>query len=465
MTNNLQLTTHNGEEREKRVVCRLSFVVSQRSGQSLIEVVVGLGIGALLIGAGAFSIFAMLRSNVTTEKYRAASGFSQELIDTARSFAGASWQSIYGLAKGSGTTYYLNATGTTYFVVNGQEGMLDNDVRNGLVGEWKFDEDAASTSTTTYDATGNNYHGTLVGAPTRASSTCKIANCIYLDGTDDQISLGGGTGYDTASFSVSLWMRPVQFSTSHYGGDPNENIFMARENYTVSGFRAGVSGAPATAGRIHFWTTQSGGTLTLNSGTSRISTSTSAFYHVVVTYSSSTNQGNIYLDGTVVSSSTGSYVPPAGRTLAIDGGTGGVWYLNTYVDDFRWYNRVLSADEVKRLHNSGIFKRFFAVENVCRTNDASSTIAGTAPCSGTSEDASTEQITVHAQWTAGAGTGEAKMTSFLTRARNAVFQQTDWSGGSGASGAYTAAPTTYASGTNVSSSTPGSIQILNLTQQ
>lgn len=41
MTNNLQLTTNNKSKYEEAVVSRTSFVVSQRSGQSLAEVIIG----------------------------------------------------------------------------------------------------------------------------------------------------------------------------------------------------------------------------------------------------------------------------------------------------------------------------------------------------------------------------------------------------------------------------------------
>ena len=446
------MTRHSIVQRMMKLNKNSKFNIKNlRDGQSLIEVVVGLGIGALLIGAGAFAISAMLRSNLSTEKYRAASGFSQELIDTARSFAGAGWQNLYGLAKGSNTTYYLNASSTTYFVVNGQEGMLDNDVRSGLVGEWKFDEDVASTSTTTYDATGNNNNGTLTNSPTRATSTCKVSNCLSFDGVNNYVGVPEATSTldVTNALTFAAWIYPT--STTSY-----RPIIAKIPPAYGSGYEfANSSGTFRTTLRTGVGDCDfTNGSLTFNT-----------WQHVAATYNG--NATSHYINGVFVASSTACTYGAAANNndLYIGGRSSDSSRFAGSIDDVRIYNRALSADEVKRLYNSGIYKRFFAVENVCRTNDASSTIAGTAPCSGTSEDASTEQITVHTQWTAGAGTGEAKMTSFLTRSRNAVFQQTDWSGGSGASGAYTAAPTTYASGTNVSTSTLGSIQILNLTQQ
>lgn len=434
-------------------------ILRSRSGQSLVEVVIGLAIGAILMGTAAFAVTTMLKTNLTSERSQFSSQFAQSLSDNVRALAAGDWRNIYDLAKSENSHYFLNASGTTFFTVQGDEGMLDGDVPDGLMGHWKFDEVETATSTTTYDATGSNYNGTLSGGTVRASSTCKIANCMYFDGSDDQISLGSGTQYDSASFSVVFWMRPVQLN----GTTANSNIFLGRENYLNSGFRAGVR-KDAPTGRIDFWTTQSGGTLTLTSGSSAVSTSSGAFYHVVVTYTSSTSNGVMYLDGIQVGSSTGSYVVPTGRTLAIDGGIGGVTFLNSYIDDVRWYNRVLSADEVRQLYNSGIYKRFFTVANVCRTNDASSTIAGVTPCSGTVEDSSTQWVTNFVQWVTGAGTSEISLPAIVTRSRNEVFHQTDWSGGATNEGAVARPTGKFSSSTNAST-TGGAIQIQNLSQQ
>lgn len=432
---------------------------TSRSGQSLVEVVIGLAIGAILMGTAAFAVTTMLRTNLTSEKSQFASQFAQSLSDNVRSFVVSNWGDLYGLTKGTSTHYFLNASGTTFLVVQGEEGLLDGDVPDGLVGQWKFDEVETATSTTTYDATGSGNHGTLSGGTARASSTCKAANCMYFDGSNDQISLGSGTQYDSASFSIAMWIRPVQLS----GTGAHSNIFLGRENYLNSGFRAGVAGSSAL-GRVEFWTAQSGGTLTLTSGSTRVATTTGSFYHVVVTYASSTSNGVMYLDGVQVGSSTGSYVVPVSQTLVIDGGIGGVTSLNAYMDDVRWYNRALSADEVRQLWNSGVYKRFFTVENVCRTNNASSTIASKAPCSGTVEDGSTQWITNYAQWTTGAGTSEVTLPAIVARWQNAVFRQTDWSGGAASEGAVAEPTSKFSSSTNAST-TGGSLQIQNLSQQ
>jgi len=140
------------------------------------------------------------------------------------------------------------------------------------------------------------------------------------------------------------------------------------------------------------------------------------------------------------------------------------WYFGGSLDDVRLYNRALSADEVRQLWNSGVYERFFTIENVCRTNDASSTIASTAPCSGTLEDGSTQWITSYTQWVTGAGTNEVTIPSIIARWQNAVFHQSDWSGGAASEGAVVEPTNKFSSSTNAST-TGGVIQIQNLSQQ
>jgi len=70
------------------------------------------------------------------------------------------------------------------------------------------------------------------------------------------------------------------------------------------------------------------------------------------------------------------------------------------------------------------YTQFFSVENVNRLN-------GDISAEPTSvEDPSTQKIVSHAQWTEGSQTPQAALTVYLTRWRNSVSQQNNWSGGS-----------------------------------
>lgn len=98
------------------------------------------------------------------------------------------------------------------------------------------------------------------------------------------------------------------------------------------------------------------------------------------------------------------------------------------------------------------YLRYFYLEDVGR--DAAGAIAA-----GGSYDPSTKKATVVYGWTSGP---TSTMSSYFTRFRARVFEQTDWSGGAGVEGPVSSTGNRYAtsSGINVSTTT-GSI-IINL---
>lgn len=412
------------------------------------EVVIGLAIGAVLMGTAAFAVTTMLRTNLTSERSQFASRFAQSLSDNVRSYAVGNWDSLYGLTKATSTHYFLNASGTTFFVVQGEEGMLDGDVTDGLVGHWKFDEVETTASTTTYDATGNGYHGTLTNNPTRATSTCKVSNCLSFDGTNDYVTSGvtelPGAG---DGITIAAWVYPL---ARQLAGD-RDMIF--RQNGYLTLTASGTISA-------YFYGLASEG---YHNGASVIPLN--EWTHIATTYDSASGAIGFYVNGVLdaATSTTGS-LTSAQTGFVIGGEPCCSRYFNGRIDDVRVYNRALSADEARQLWNSGAYERFFTIENVCRTNDASSTIASTAPCSGTLEDNSTQWITSYAQWTTGAGTSELTLPTVVARWQNAVFHQTDWSGGAADEGAVVEPTSNFSSSTNAST-TGGVIQIQNLSQE
>ncbi|MBI2278917.1 MAG: prepilin-type N-terminal cleavage/methylation domain-containing protein [Candidatus Brennerbacteria bacterium] len=440
----------------KKESFNLSFLQSPhpRSGQSLVEVVIGLAIGAILMGTAAFAVTTMLRTNLTSERSQFASHFAQALSDNVRAFAAGSWDGVYRLTKATSTHYFLNASGTTFFVVEGEEGVFDGEVPDGLTGRWGFDEVETSTSTTAYDATGNGRHATLNG-PSRATSTCMIGNCLNFDGVNDVMTISNGSSEvvpaGNAAFSLSLWFNADAVGTSTL------RSLASNETYAASGFRFGIGESDPQ--KLKFWSTESGGTISLTS-TSTIAAGTR--YHAVVVYTGSS--ATLYVDGAEEHTDSSGIVVSNTNDIKIAGAIGGKEYFDGTLDDVRFYNRALSSEEVRQLSHSGAYERFFTVENACRTNDASSTIASTAPCGGTLEDGSTQWATAYVRWVAGAGTGEITLPVILTRSRNAVFRQTDWSGGAASEGAVAEPTSKFASSTNAST-TGGTIQIQNLSQQ
>ncbi len=97
--------------------------------------------------------------------------------------------------------------------------------------------------------------------------------------------------------------------------------------------------------------------------------------------------------------------------------------------------------------------RYFYLSDVYRTSAGS---ISSVPTSNT-YDPSTKQVTVVYNWTQGT---TSTMSTYLTRNTDAVIDQTDWSGGPGATSAATSVSNQFASSSNIDySTTTGSIYV------
>lgn len=434
----------------------LNLFFKDERGQSLMEIIISLSIGAILIGTASFGIAFILRSGTTNQNLNNASQFTQGLLSNVQSFGNSDWQNIYSLNKGLSNQYFLIASGTSFAAQAGQEGVIDNDITNGLVGAWKFDEDITTTSTTTYDSSGNLLNATIVNSPTRITSGCKVSNCLSFSGVSDYALINDANVLDVSStFSLTSW---IYTSTSS----------VLQTIISKDGVGTDTTGAynlyVGTDLSIKYETNND--VDTVNSISNAITLN--KWHYVIVTFDNSTStKVHIYVNGADVGSGN-AMAPSVLNTNLLLGRRGLGSYFKGYLDDIRIYNRVLSPSEITRFYNSQIFSRYFYVENVCRTNDSSANISTTtSSCpGGTLDDPLTQKITAVTQWLLGAGTDQVNLARYLTRWSNFAVRQTDWSGGTGQEGPVTAPNNLYSSSTNVAvTSTLGSFQIQNLSQQ
>lgn len=423
----------------KKLKIKNSHALCMRSGQSLIEVLIGLTIGAILIGSAAMGIAFMLRSTSSNDNLQMASGMVQSSLDKARAFAGADWQNIYGLTKGTSTTYFLNSSSTQFFVIEGKEGVFGTDVGTDLAGRWGFDE---ATGTVAYDMSGNNNSGTLMNSPTRNTENCKAGYCLGFNGTTQYVYVPHASAFDLSETgSVVAWVN----IDSSWTGSTYSNVVGkgANAGWDTAGWGLFVFN-PITDRRI--------GIGFRNGASTKVVSFTNTLTDQWIQIAGVWDGSNIYLyqNGIEKASSTQTISPQVTTYPVTIGRDNGSQYFDGSVDDARIYTRALSADEIKRMYESAVFSRYFVVENVCRTNDASSTISGASPCeSGSLEDPSTQRVTSIVEWIASSGLTDLTLVDYITRWKNAIFQQTDWSGGSGDDGVYTEPGSSYSSSTNI----------------
>ena len=96
------------------------YNIKSISGQSLVEIIIAITVGAILIGAASAVIAPILRSNLETRNVQTASSLTQEYLDNVQNLAESNWFNIYGLTpKGPSSQFYLRATSTTYEILSG----------------------------------------------------------------------------------------------------------------------------------------------------------------------------------------------------------------------------------------------------------------------------------------------------------------------------------------------------------
>lgn len=212
---------------------------------------------------------------------------------------------------------------------------------SGLAGYWKLDDGSGTSAT---DASTNGNTGTLTNGPTW--TTGQIGGAVNFDGTDDYIDLGTTKTYidDGKPFTAAIWLNADVFSG------------VSRPAYTfkTNGLKGWVSFLDSGASYEDF----SFGRDT--SSSKRISFpggfTTGVWRHVVIVYNgngfNTTSNYTAYVDGaSVVVNSSSTLVSIENENYIgsyRSGGSRGYW--DGKLDDLRFYNRQLSADEVSQLY-------------------------------------------------------------------------------------------------------------------
>ena len=118
-----------------RSACETVFLANclpKKSGQSLIEVLIAVAVGALIVGSAAGALIFTVRSNQQSHATDTASTLAQELLDQVRSVSESNWQNLYNLSAKGGPTqscppycYYLDAS---LNIVAGSEQKVVNNI-------------------------------------------------------------------------------------------------------------------------------------------------------------------------------------------------------------------------------------------------------------------------------------------------------------------------------------------------
>ncbi|HOM76627.1 MAG TPA: carbohydrate-binding protein, partial [Anaerohalosphaeraceae bacterium] len=234
---------------------------------------------------------------------------------------------------GGATYYYVVSSNTP----DGESPNSSEAVPSRLRTYLKFNE---SSGTAGFDATGNNWNGTLVNGPLRAAG--KFGNAVDLDGINDYVSLPAGVVNGLTSCTIAAWVYLDTVSNwsriFDFGTGTNVNMFLTPRNGSTGTVRFAIT------------TSGAGGEQQIN-GSSALPTG--VWTHVAVTLAGST--GILYVDGAEVGRNTAMSLTPSSLGTTTQNYIGRSQYsADPYsdgrIDEFRIYTHALSGSEVAMLY-------------------------------------------------------------------------------------------------------------------
>lgn len=214
----------------------------------------------------------------------------------------------------------------------------------GLVGCWKVMPQRRG-GVTWRDLCGRN-SGTITNASTPAAWSGDTYRggfgSIALDGSDDFVSVPDGfnrTISGLTTFSITLWLKGSSFANSPL-------IYCAPHATGDYGFLETNS-----AGSHLFWGVRSTAAAQTSFRDYTVSVA-SGWHHIAVVKTAAGDNGNLYVNGVLQSSYTGQLYdqPTATTDLYFGKYSSAGLELNGNLDDIRFYDRALSADEAKAVY-------------------------------------------------------------------------------------------------------------------
>ena len=189
----------------------------------------------------------------------------------------------------------------------------------------------------TTDSGSSPQNGTLVNGPTYV--TGKNAQAVDINGGTQHVSLPAGIVNGLTNFTIATWVK-IDTTTVW------RRIFDFGSSTTVNMFLVPNSGSTV---RFAITTGGNGAEQQLNASPAL---PTGVWKHVAVTHSG--NTGTLYIDGVQVAQNTNMTLSPSSMGSTTKNWIGrsqysGDSYLDGQIDQFRIYNRALSASEILAL--------------------------------------------------------------------------------------------------------------------
>lgn len=228
---------------------------------------------------------------------------------------------------------------------------------SGLIAAYPFNEPSGTAAT---DMSGNNHNGVLTNSPTRIAG--RYDQGISLDGSNDYINIPDHNNFTlnpSQNYTWSGWVRNNNFnqwSTVWSQTIDADNFFYFYAHSSNDG-----DAGPVTNGvSVYWWTNFGNNRLVIHSNNNVLTAGQWA--HITVTYNASATLANrftIYVNGVDVTnrsdvSSAGTLATINPTNIRIGSTQPFGEYLNGAVDEFRFYQRLLTPAEVVNDMNTSL---------------------------------------------------------------------------------------------------------------
>jgi hypothetical protein len=258
------------------------------------------------------------------------------------------------MSTGTGTAFvcrvYVRGQGTTN-IAGETVSVWGAQLEGGTSASNYYPVNSVSPSTTWFDTSGNNFHGTLINGPTYASTSGGYLNFDHTRFQYVDFSKNPSIEFlNTSSYTIESWIRiTVNPGTGNYTG-----IF-DREDTSVGGVRDGwnilvVEQPLGSLAIVHERFAQGPGA-TVGYGTGgTVAASVGVWLHITATYDGSTMR--LYKNGLLDSSASPITGNMTNNIKNLTIGVRGGQYFRGQIAVARIYSRALSANEVTQNFNA-----------------------------------------------------------------------------------------------------------------
>jgi hypothetical protein len=233
----------------------------------------------------------------------------------------------------------LISDGSQWFVLDQSDDVLNVIGADNLIGWWKLDETSGSKA---FDSSIHAHHATLESSMSFSTNslTGQIGRALSFDDVDDEVTIDDPNQFNHTDFSCTGWFKTAE--------SPYPNI-VGRQYSNNKGWTAHVGGGSVLKVRIDSDTA-------INQTKSTAGTPNDNQWHFFgIVINGSSNKVYVYLDG-----SGGTEQSFTGNISGSNGHFGfalptvGASRFGGEIDDVRYYNRLLSSEEIQEVYNQGL---------------------------------------------------------------------------------------------------------------